>query len=89
MRCELELVSASLLRCLALLALGFLLVDTVEHLLGEPQAVDANWPAAVVGEVDHDFVDLVPADADVERAADVNLEFRVAAQHGQGSHGDH
>ena len=56
---------------------------------GLPQAVDADRPAAVVGEVDHDLVDLVPADADVERAADVDLEFRVAAQHGQGGHGNH
>ena len=52
--------------------------------LAMPQAVNADRPAAVVGQMDHDLVDLVLADADVERAADVNLEFRVTAQHGQG-----
>ena len=74
---------------LARFAFGLLLINTVKNFFSQSQAVHANGPATVVGEVDHDLIDLLAADADIERAADVDLKLRTSAQHGQSRHGDH
>ena len=66
-----------------------LLVNRIKHLLGNPQPVHPDRPAAVVGQMNHDLLDFLTAEANVERSPNMHLEFRAAAQDGQGGDRNH
>src|SRR5262245_35929784 len=52
-----------------------LTINLVKHLFRDPQTAYAYRPAAVMGEVDHNLVDLLAADASVESAAEMDFQF--------------
>ena len=69
-------------------ALGLLLIDTVKNVFSQPQAVHPHGPATIVGEMDHNLIDLLATNTNIQCATDVDLKLRISAQHSQGGHGD-